>query len=652
MSGRRIFQRSKPLWAGGTVGLLLFLAEGLGVLRSNAVGLKMDVQGPLAALLAAVRPSLPGLLARVLFAYVLIGAALGLAAWVLASCVARAGRRRWGVWAAELGGLLFLASTAKAIARPALFDDVPFARGWLRLLVDHGSPWEAWLALGLFVGVQVGVWAAREPKKRLRFVGSVAVLLGVFVLLTRLPVRTEARKPLVVLFGIDAFRPDRVEGGRHVAPNVERLLQDATRFTHAYTPIAQTEPAWRAIVTARWPSRTGVRFPLTPHASWVPLPTFPAELSAKGVQTSFATDCSRFNYLGAESGFAVRTEPPRGALNFLLEKLRFRLVGVFLDDGLGSALLPEFVDNRALAGLYDPLSYARRLADQLEAQASRGPAFFAFHDTAAHFPGDPVYPFYRRYVSQTEPLERRLRMIFAPISKDSREDSGGWTREGEEALYDELLAQADAQLGVVLDALKASGRYDDAWVIVFSDHGESFYAGHPELQGATPEHGAQLGPEENRILLAVKPPKSFGKPPPTVDSLVRLIDVGPTILDALHAAPLKDADGESLLPLLRGTPEPARWLYAETGYTHATPDVFDPDHFSSGPRGFDAYEVLPDGAVQMTAKAAAGALREKDVGAFDGKGWLIQSPEADGGTKVRCEGTCAPALAAFLARTR
>lgn len=640
----------RPLLAGGAVGAVLFLAEGALVLRSNAVGLKMDVRGPLAALLAAVRPLLPSLLGRILLAYLVIGAGLGLAAWALAGCVAK-GRRRGWLWGVELLALLGLACVARAIERPALFDDLPFGRGALALLVDHAAPWEAWLALALFVGAHVGIWISAAPRARGRFAASVAVLLGALAILWRLPAPAGEAKPLVVLFGIDAFRPDRVEGsGRHVAPHVERFLKDATRFTQAYTPIAQTEPAWRAIVTARWPSRTGVRFPLTPHADWTPLPTFPGELAARGVQTTFATDCSRFNYLGAESGFAQRVEPPRGALNFLLEKLRFRLVGVFLDSRLGSALLPELIDNRALAGLYDPLAYAHRLSDRLEGQAARGPTFFAFHDTAAHFPGDPVYPFYRRYVPGSEPLERRLRMIFAPISSGSGQ--GGWTREGEEALYDELIAQADAQLGVVLDALKASGRYDDAWVIVFSDHGESFYADHPELQGATPEHGARLGPEENRILLAVKPPKAFGEPPATVDALVRLIDVGPTILDALHAPPLENADGQSVLGLLRGAPEPPRWLYAETGYTHATPDVFDPDHFSSGPRGFDAYEVLPDGAVQMTAKASAGALGEKDVGAFDGSGWLIQSPQADGGTKERCDGVCTPALAAFLERNR
>lgn len=639
---------SRPLLAGLAVGVALFLAEAALVLRSNAVGLHVDVRGPLAALFAAVRPRLPSLLGRVLLAYALIGALLGGAAWWLSAWVGER-RGRWVAWAGEVVALLVLVCTAKAIERPALFDDLPFGRGWLRLLVDHASPWEAWAALALFGAVQGFAWVALEPRPRARIAAAFGAVLAVFAGVTRLTFTAAAPAPLVVVFGIDAFRPDRVEDARHVAPNLEAFLEDATRFTHAYTPIAQTEPAWRAVVTARWPSRTGVRYPLTRRDDRQALPTFPGELAARGVRTTFATDCSRFNYLGPESGFAQRLQPPRGALNFLLEKLRFRLIGVFFDNPAGSALLPELVDNRALAGLYDPRGYAERLSRALDREAARGPALFAFHDTAAHFPGDPVYPFYRRYVSADEPLERRLRMVYAPIAPGSH---GGWTRAGEEALYDELLAQADAQLGVVLGSLKREGRYDEAWVIVFSDHGESFYADHPELQGATPEHGARLGEEENRILLAIKPPRSFGRSPRTVDALVRLIDVGPTVLDALQAPPLTGADGQSLLGLLRGQPEPPRLLYAETGYTHATPDAFDAGHYSSGPRTFDGYEVLPDGTVEMTREAAQGALREKDVGAFDGKGWLIRSPRADGSSAERCVGTCDPQLAAFLDRSR
>jgi hypothetical protein len=106
------------------------------------------------------------------------------------------------------------------------------------------------------------------------------------------------------------------------------------------------------------------------------------------------------------------------------------------------------------------------------------------------------------------------------------------------------------------------------------------------------------------------------------------------------------------LPLLEGKGGPPRWLYAETGFTHVAPDAFDPGHFSSGARSFDAYQILPDGRVEMTPRADQAAMHDKDVGAFDGTNWLIRSPRADGSVQTRCEGQCSDALAAFLERSR
>src|SRR4051812_28892464 len=70
---------------GAAFGLALFALEGALVLGTGAIGLDLDTKGPFPALFAAVRPALPGLLARVLLAYLLGGAALGVfAAWLAA----------------------------------------------------------------------------------------------------------------------------------------------------------------------------------------------------------------------------------------------------------------------------------------------------------------------------------------------------------------------------------------------------------------------------------------------------------------------------------------------------------------------------------------------------------------------------------------
>jgi hypothetical protein len=332
-------------------------------------------------------------------------------------------------------------------------------------------------------------------------------------------------------------------------------------------------------------------------------------------------------------------------LNFALEKMRFRSLGVIANHRLGAALLPEFIDNRAVAGVYEPMGYARRLSSRWLDAAEKGPAMVAFHSTAAHFPGDPIFPFYRRYVRPDAPLDRKLRMVFTPIAAGQVPKQADWGRADSEALYDELLAQGDAQVGVLLDALKAAGRYDEATIIVFSDHGESFHPDVDALAGATPVHGARLREEENRMVLLVKP--SHARTVEHVTGLVRLVDLGPTILELAGLPALPNADGRSLLPLLAGKPDAPRLLFAETGYTHASPVAFDPHHLGGAPRTFAAYDVLPDGAVQMSAAAHDGVMREKDFGAYDGKSWLVRSPQADGTTAQRCDGNC-EALAVFL----
>jgi arylsulfatase A-like enzyme len=627
---------------GTAIGLACFAAEAALILQPGAAGISIDVQGPLQSLLRAARPLLPGILLRVAVAYAAAGAILGVAAAFLALCFPV---RRWGAFIAlclvELLGLIALLVWDRVVARPALMDDLAVGSRVFEWLVTRGDPLQPRVLFAAVLGAHALVGARRAGAKLWPALGIIASL-GAVAVAVKSPGRSPSKHPLVVLIGIDAFRPDRLKangGTGHVAPHLDAFIQDATLFDRAYTPLAQTGPAWRSLLTARWPHRTGVRYPLTAERRWQPAPTFSEELGRAGYSTSFHTDCSRFNYQGPQSGFEVREQPPRGAVNFVLEKMRFRGLGMFADNALGSAWVPEFIDNRALAGIHDPIGYAERLARALVSEAERGPALFAFHGTAAHFPGDPVFPFYRQFVDGNEPLQKRIRMFFAPVSANA---SGGWNRSGSEALYDELLSQADAQLGILLAALREHALYDEALIVVFSDHGESFYGDTPALWGATPVHGARLGDEENRILLAIKLPASRRPQPKPdrVDALVRLIDIGPTLLELSGAPPLADADGVSLVPLLEGKPMMGLNLLAETGFTHVAPDAFDSEHVALAPRNLDAYEISPDGAVEVSDAAHRAVMAEKDVGAFDGRSWIIRRRLKDGTVVQKCEGEC------------
>jgi len=134
--------------------------------------------------------------------------------------------------------------------------------------------------------------------------------------------------------------------------------------------------------------------------------------------------------------------------------------------------------------------------------------------------------------------------------------------------YMGLIAQLDAHVGRVLDALAEMGRLGDTLMVFTSDHGE--------FMG---DRG--LGEKELFYDEIVRVPLIVCDPDPRADAtrgslethFVEGIDVVPTILDALDIAPSKHRiEGRSLLPLTRRTlhgDAPVAWrdcIYSELDY--------------------------------------------------------------------------------------
>ena len=106
--------------AGALLGLGLFALEGARVMQTGAIGINLDdTAGPFAALFAAVRPALPGLLARIAAMYLLGGATLGGAAAVLAGMLLSdaAGKAKWvAAWLLEGAVVAALLAAVRANA--------------------------------------------------------------------------------------------------------------------------------------------------------------------------------------------------------------------------------------------------------------------------------------------------------------------------------------------------------------------------------------------------------------------------------------------------------------------------------------------------------------------------------------------------------
>jgi choline-sulfatase len=111
--------------------------------------------------------------------------------------------------------------------------------------------------------------------------------------------------------------------------------------------------------------------------------------------------------------------------------------------------------------------------------------------------------------------------------------------------------------GKLLNALRAQNLYDDALIVIASDHGEAL-GSHGE-----DTHGFFLYEDTIRVPLIVKLPqsKTAGK---RVSNRARLLDVAPTILEAAGIPVPSQMQGQSLLRIGQASSQTEQPAYART----------------------------------------------------------------------------------------
>lgn len=111
------------------------------------------------------------------------------------------------------------------------------------------------------------------------------------------------------------------------------------------------------------------------------------------------------------------------------------------------------------------------------------------------------------------------------------------------ALYDCEILRTDRAIGRLVDSLEAWGRLEKSMIFVTADHGEEF------LEHGSIEHGQTVYEETIKVPLVLFCP-SYVAGPLRVGQQVGLIDVAPTILDALSIDIPPNFEGKSLMPLV------------------------------------------------------------------------------------------------------
>jgi arylsulfatase A-like enzyme len=309
----------------------------------------------------------------------------------------------------------------------------------------------------------------------------------------------------VILISIDALRGDGLSvygNPRPLSPNLDQLAREGVRFRQAYATAPWTIPSHASMLTGLYPMAVGA------HARR-PLPagllTLPEHLRRNGSRTAALVNAP---YLDRKFGF------DRG-----FDEFRFLKPRKDLPDNVDAAL--EFLGrNRAVS------------------------TFLFLHVFDVHAPYQPPEPFDRMYVDEaTEPdgTIPFLRQVGYHHHLKSLEEAPSVANL--RARYDAGVARVDRELGRLIQGLRDLEIYDDTLIIVTADHGEAFF----ERQ-VWVGHGLFLYDEELRIPLIMKFPSRFGWSGVEVDDTVSLVDIMPTVLEALQLDPLPALQGESLIP--------------------------------------------------------------------------------------------------------
>lgn len=378
----------------------------------------------------------------------------------------------------------------------------------------------------------------------------------------------------VVLLVVDTLRSDHLACYGHPearTPHLDRLAAEGILFENAYSHIPITGPSHAALLTSKPPSELG--FLNNHHQKLAPRTfLFPEILREHGYA----------------SAAAVAIDPIRGSFGFR------RGWDAYLDQMGYSWILPaELVLSRIRAPMLESTSPSltwvhlaephepydahglveRSLQVRRNGDVIRGIPTSTYRPTLVTLPGSTAELtltsedlFVLRMLKGMDgttldppsaPRGRRTEYTFTATSPgdslrvliSAHDPPGGL--EYARARYVREVEAVDASLGEVMDDLRSRGRWDDTLVIFTSDHGEGLGC-HGHMG-----HVQNLYECQVRVPLIVKPPRGVGDPPGTRRTdLAALVDVMPTVLDAVGLPPFAGMRGRSLVdPAQRRGPD-------------------------------------------------------------------------------------------------
>ncbi len=361
-------------------------------------------------------------------------------------------------------------------------------------------------------------------------------------------------RPNVIVIAADSLRADRLDP--RTAPHLWSLAARGTRFDRAYVSLPRTFPSWVTLLTGRHPHHHGIRsmFPRWEERTR-DFDALPERLASAGWATGVVSDYAGDIFSRIDLGFGTVDVPEFDFRQLVRQRALERETPLLpmLESRLGRAAFPVL---REMNDAADPGVLAEDAIRAMRAMKERGPFFLVVFFSTAHFPYAAPSPYYRRF---TDASYRGRFKYFKPVGLGREVPADARDERQVQAVYDGAVSAIDDAAQSILDALQAEGLARKTIVVVTADHGETLFD-HGHGQG----HGDHLfGDEGTHVPLVIVDPRRASSH--VDDTIVRDVDLAPTLYALTGVAPPGDLDGRRLDPALAGEKLPPALAYAETG---------------------------------------------------------------------------------------
>ncbi|QHT61553.1 sulfatase-like hydrolase/transferase [Paenibacillus lycopersici] len=338
-----------------------------------------------------------------------------------------------------------------------------------------------------------------------------------------------AKKPNLILFGIDSLRRDHMSGygySKLTTPYIDKLASEGVLFEQHFSPSIPTTPAYASMLTGMDVFGTDVvalrhEGPLGGHVK-----TLAEVLEENGYNTT----CVGFTGNPSARGFQTY-------LNY---------ESWVPDETTGRAPKAENLNDVAIPEL-------ERLA------ADDKPFFLFMRHMDPHSPYLPPAPFERMFYGNDEkdPGNASMEPVynFRPFGDFLKSWIGEDVTDQEyvSAQYDGAVAYMDICMQTIFTKLQQMGIEEETLVVITADHGETLY----EHDCFFDHHGLYDCTLVVPLIFKFPGRVPAGK---RVESVSVIADIMPTVLDLLDVDTGTAYDGRNLVPMMQGRTAPSEEL--------------------------------------------------------------------------------------------